>query len=112
MAISSIAFTAPAQAFSAGDAISIIDAVGGIAETMTRPAPMPIAQPSRMNDYDDYDMECRFRGFDGWYDGKCQDYREDWCPYADPRKRPSGCVLCDVSSYWHHIRGPSAAIGG
>ena len=73
IAVSSIAV--PAQAFDVGDALSIVNAVGGLAESMNRPA--PAVEPSRMNDIDDYDMECRLRGFDGWYDGKCRDYREE-----------------------------------
>ena len=73
IAISSIAV--PAQAFDVGDALSIVNAVGGLAESMNRPA--PVVESSRMDDIDDYDMECRFRGFDGWYDGKCQNYREE-----------------------------------
>ena len=77
LALSSLTLATPANAFDVGDAIQIVDAVSGLAGAMTRPAPAPVAEQSRMNDYDDYDLECRFRGFDGWYDGKCQDYRED-----------------------------------
>ena len=75
LALSSLTLATPANAFDVGDAIQIVDAVSGLAGAMTRPAPMPTAEPSRMND--DYDMECRFRGFDGWYDNKCQNLSEN-----------------------------------
>ena len=59
-----------AQAFDVGDALSIIGAV----ESMTRDrGPREVESAPSI---EDIDMECRLRGFDGWYENKCQNYRD------------------------------------
>ena len=59
-----------AQAFDVGDALSIISAV----ESMTRDrGPREVESAPSI---EDIDMECRLRGFDGWYEDKCQNYRD------------------------------------
>ena len=59
-----------AQAFSIGDALNIISAVEGI--TRDRSPREVDSAPS----IEDIDLECRLRGFDGWYEDKCQNYRD------------------------------------
>ena len=59
-----------AQAFDVGDALSIISAVEG----MTRDqGPREVRSAPSI---EDIDLECRLRGFDGWIDDKCQNYRD------------------------------------
>ena len=59
-----------AQAFDIGDAIMIIETVGGM--TRDRGPRQVDSAPS----IEDIDLECRLRGFDGWYEDKCQNYRD------------------------------------
>ncbi len=59
-----------AQAFDIGDALSIISAVEGM--TRDRSPRQVDSAPS----IEDIDLECRLRGFDGWYEDKCQNYRD------------------------------------
>ena len=59
-----------AHAFSVGDALSIISAVEGM--TRDRSPREVESAPS----IEDIDLECRLRGFDGWYEDKCQNYRD------------------------------------
>ena len=59
-----------AQAFSVGDALSILSAVEGM--TRDRSPREVDSAPS----IEDIDLECRLRGFDGWYEDKCQNYRD------------------------------------
>jgi len=59
-----------AQAFDVGDALSILSAV----ESMTRDrSPREVESAPSI---EDIDLECRLRGFDGWYEDKCQNYRD------------------------------------
>ena len=59
-----------AQAFDVGDALSIIGAV----ESLTRDrSPSEVQSAPSI---EDIDLECRLRGFDGWIDDKCQNYRD------------------------------------
>ena len=59
-----------AQAFDVGDALSIIGAV----ESLTRDrSPREVQSAPSI---EDIDLECRLRGFDGWIDDKCQNYRD------------------------------------
>ena len=59
-----------AQAFDVGDALSIIGAV----ESMTRDrSPREVESAPSI---EDIDLECNLRGFDGWLDGKCRNYRD------------------------------------
>ena len=70
----------PAHAFDVDDALQIVTTLSGVVNTMNRPKPLPEQRPSlddQLSDVNDYDLECRFRGFDGWYDGKCQNYHEE-----------------------------------
>ena len=59
-----------AKAFDIGDALSILSAV----ESMTRDrSPREVESAPSI---EDIDLECRLRGFDGWIDDKCQNYRD------------------------------------
>ena len=59
-----------AQAFSIGDALTIINAVDG----MTRDrGPREVESSPEIIDWD---LECNLRGFDGWIDDKCQNYED------------------------------------
>ena len=59
-----------AQAFGVSEALSILSAV----ESMTRDrTPREVESAPSI---EDIDMECRLRGFDGWYENKCQNYRD------------------------------------
>ena len=60
-----------AQAFSVGDALSIISAVEGM--TRDRSPREVESAPS----IEDIDLECNLRGFDGWSDGKCRNFNYD-----------------------------------
>jgi hypothetical protein len=69
-AIAAVSFTPSAQAFDIGDAIMIIETVGGM--TRDRGPREVDSAPS----IEDIDLECRLRGFDGWYEDKCQNFRD------------------------------------
>ena len=79
-AISSVALTTPAHAFDVNDAIKIVNTLSGVVNTMNPPAPPPEERPSlddQLSDVQGYDLECRLRGFDGWYDNKCRNLSEN-----------------------------------
>jgi hypothetical protein len=70
----------PAHAFDVDDALQIVTTLSGVVNTMNRPKPLPEQRPSlddQLSDINNYDLECRLRGFDGWYDNKCQNLYED-----------------------------------
>ena len=79
-ALSSVILTSPAHAFDVGDALQIVETLSGVVGTMNRPVPPQEPRSSlsdQLDDLDGYDLECRLRGFDGWYDNKCRNLNED-----------------------------------